>query len=114
MERKTNNPLYLSSFTSAADDEAIKLHTILHCSLDAIDEKVLNVGRALPADAGDGYIGLLYVVDDLKVYGWIFRRFHTAFIDAVSNPFYTPNTAMTSKRFDASIRTIATSLGALV
>jgi hypothetical protein len=41
-----NNPLYLSAFTSAADDEAVKLHTIVHCSLDAVDEKGMGAGCA--------------------------------------------------------------------
>ena len=43
----------------------------------------------------------------------IFRRMHAAFVDAVSNPFYVIGTPLASPRFDASIRTIATSLGAL-
>lgn len=32
-----NNPLYLQSFTEA--DDALKLHHIVHCSLDVIDER---------------------------------------------------------------------------
>lgn len=32
-----NNPLYIQSFTDA--DDALKLHHIVHCSLDVIDEK---------------------------------------------------------------------------
>lgn len=43
----------------------------------------------------------------------IFRRMLAAYVDAVSNPFYTVGTPLASPRFDASIRTIATSLGAL-
>lgn len=42
----------------------------------------------------------------------IFRRMHAAFVDAVSNPFYQQGAPLASPRFDASIRTIATSLGA--
>ena len=78
----------------------------------------------------------------------MFKRFHTAYVDAVSNPFYTTSTvslqrdavyappqfavirllqlsiallsccllmslqSVTSKRFDASVRTMVTSLGA--
>lgn len=42
----------------------------------------------------------------------IFRRMHAAFVDAVSNPFYQQGAPLVSPRFDASIRTIATSLGA--
>jgi hypothetical protein len=32
-----NNPLFLQSFTGA--DDALKLHHIVHCSLDVIDER---------------------------------------------------------------------------
>ena len=42
----------------------------------------------------------------------IFRRMHAAYVDAVSNPFYQQGAPLASRRFDVSIRTIATSLGA--
>lgn len=32
-----NNPLYLQSFTES--DDALKLHHIVHCSLDVVDER---------------------------------------------------------------------------
>lgn len=32
-----NNPLYIQSFTEA--DDVLKLHHIVHCSLDVIDER---------------------------------------------------------------------------
>lgn len=32
-----NNPLYIQSFTEA--DDALKLHHIVHCSLDVVDER---------------------------------------------------------------------------
>ncbi|WMV13271.1 hypothetical protein MTR67_006656 [Solanum verrucosum] len=34
-----NNPLYIQSFTEA--DDALKLHHIVHCSLDVVDERGL-------------------------------------------------------------------------
>ena len=37
---------------------------------------------------------------------------HAAYVDAVSNPFYQQGAPLASRRFDVSIRTIATSLGA--
>ena len=37
---------------------------------------------------------------------------HAALVDALSNPFYQQGTPLTSPRFDASVRTIATALGA--
>lgn len=34
-----DNPLYLSAMTPSAEDDLFKLHTIVHCSLDAVEEK---------------------------------------------------------------------------
>ncbi|KAI3431327.1 hypothetical protein D9Q98_004385 [Chlorella vulgaris] len=129
----TNQPLYLSTFT---DDESARLSTLVHCSLDAVEEKVAAGMRGVTTDVPDAYLGVLAVEEECKVYGFvtntrtklivvvddplikddemraIFRRMHTAFADAVSNPFYVLGTPLVSPRFDASVRTIATSLGA--
>ena len=40
-----NNPLYLRSMEPATDDQYIKLHYTVHCSLDAVEEK----GARVPA-----------------------------------------------------------------
>lgn len=42
----------------------------------------------------------------------LFRRMHAAYVDAVCNPFYSAGAPLASPAFDASIRTIATGLGA--
>ncbi|KAK9823385.1 hypothetical protein WJX72_002400 [[Myrmecia] bisecta] len=126
---QANNPLYLETFQPGSDDDALKFHYIVHCSLDAVDEKVAMPKKS-PADTADPYLGMLYPTEDYKVYGYIsntkmkfilvldepvareddmrmiFKRFHTAYVDAVSNPFYTGNTPITSPSFDASVRAI--------
>lgn len=130
-----NNPLYLETFqqTGAGSEGALRFHYIVHCSLDAVEEKLLQPQKT-PGEPSDAYLGLLYPTDDFKVYGYvsntkmkfilvlddmapkdeemrlIFKRFHAAFIDAVSNPFYTLNTPIISPSFDASIRTIMTTV----
>ncbi|KAL0024525.1 hypothetical protein WJX79_000831 [Trebouxia sp. C0005] len=122
---QTNNPLYLEVFQSKGKQEdALKFHYIMHCALDAVEEKVAAPRKA-PGEVFDTYLGMLYPTEDFKVYGsisntrikfmlvvdemlqkedemrMIFKRFHTAYVDAVSNPFYTTSTSVTSKRFDA-------------
>lgn len=132
---QTNNLLYLEAFQSKdKQEDVLKFHYIVHCALDAIEEKVAAPRKA-PGEIFDTYLGMLYPTEDYKVYGYIsntrikfilvvdemlqkedemrmmFKRFHTAYVDAVSNPFYTTSAAVTSKRFDASVRTMVTSLG---
>ncbi|KAF9611753.1 hypothetical protein IFM89_034936 [Coptis chinensis] len=43
-----NNPLHLQSFTEA--DDALKLHHIVHCSLDVIDERVIHCAAQMESD----------------------------------------------------------------
>ncbi|KAL4440534.1 hypothetical protein ABPG75_003535 [Micractinium tetrahymenae] len=131
-----NQPLYLATF--AGEDDSARVSTMVHCCLDAVEEKVAaGLRGTTPGDAPDSYLGLLAAEEELRLYGFItntraklvvavddpvvrddemrviFRRMHAAFVDAVSNPFYAQGSPLTSPRFDASIRTIATSLGAL-
>ncbi|KAG2644939.1 hypothetical protein PVAP13_2KG388300 [Panicum virgatum] len=63
-----NNPLYLQSFTEA--DDALKLHHIVHCSLDVIDERVNNPKRSAPT-LNETFLGLLYPTENYKVYGYL-------------------------------------------
>lgn len=131
-----NQPLYLATFVG--EDDSARLSSMIHCSLDAVEEKVAaGLRGGAPGDAPDTYLGLLSSEEEVRLYGYItntraklviavddpvvkddemraiFRRMHTAFVDAVSNPFYTHGSPLISPRFDASIRTIATSLGAM-
>ncbi|KAL1803645.1 hypothetical protein ACET3Z_032292 [Daucus carota] len=127
-----NNPLYIHSFTGA--DDALKLHHIVHCSLDVIDERVNNPKKAGPL-LNETFLGLLYPADNYKVYGYLtntkvkfilvttdldvrdasvrnfFRRFHSAYVDAVSNPFHVPGKKITSKTFAGRVSAIVNSFG---
>ncbi|XP_073292785.1 uncharacterized protein [Primulina huaijiensis] len=127
-----NNPLYIQSFTEA--DDALKLHHIVHCSLDVVDERVNNPKKAAPT-LNETFLGLLYPTENYKVYGYLtntkvkfilvttdldvrdadvrnfFRRFHTAYVDAVSNSFHVPGKKITSKIFAERVSTIVKSFG---
>ncbi|KAM7257984.1 hypothetical protein ACFE04_013725 [Oxalis oulophora] len=115
-----NNPLYIQSFTEA--DDALKLHHIVHCSLDVVDERVNNPKKSGPT-LNETFLGLLYPTENYKVYGYLtntkvkfilvttdldvrdadvrnfFRKFHAAYVDAVSNPFHVPGKKITSRTF---------------
>ncbi|CAN0878823.1 Trafficking protein particle complex subunit 2-like protein [Linum grandiflorum] len=140
-----NNPLYIQSFTEA--DDALKLHHIVHCSLDVVDERVNNPKKSGPT-LNETFLGLLYPTENYKVYGyltntkvkfilvttdldvrdvdvrnvsavvadcriWIhfFRRFHAAYVDAVSNPFHVPGKKITSRTFAERVSNIVKSFG---
>ncbi|CAL9197741.1 unnamed protein product [Musa hybrid cultivar] len=118
--RGKNNPLYLQSFTEA--DDALKLHHIVHCSLDVIDERVNNPKRSV-LTLNETFLGLLFPTESYKVFGYLtntkvkfimvttdldvkdadvrsfFRRFHAAYVDAVSNPFHVPGKKIASRIF---------------
>ncbi|KAL8540062.1 hypothetical protein ACS0TY_001594 [Phlomoides rotata] len=63
-----NNPLYIQSFTES--DDALKLHHIVHCSLDVVDERVNNPKKASPT-INEAFLGLLYPTENYKVYGYL-------------------------------------------
>lgn len=127
-----NNPLYIQSFTDG--DDALKLHYIVHCSLDVIDERVNNP-KKIGSTLNETYLGLLYPSENYKVYGYLtntkvkfilvttdedlkdadvrsfFRQFHAAYVDAVSNPFHVPGKRITSRAFAERVSTIVRSFG---
>ncbi|KAF9676180.1 hypothetical protein SADUNF_Sadunf09G0111500 [Salix dunnii] len=134
-----NNPLYIQSFTEA--DDALKLHHIVHCSLDVVDERVNNPKKS-GLTLNETFLGLLYPTENYKVYGYLtntkvkfilvttdldvrdadvrnlrygiakfFRRFHAAYVDAVSNPFHVPGKRITSRTFAERVSNIVKSFG---
>ncbi|KAJ4788359.1 Trafficking protein particle complex subunit 2-like protein [Rhynchospora pubera] len=127
-----NNPLYLQSFTGS--DDALKLHHIVHCSLDVIDERVNNPKRSA-STLNETFLGLLYPTENYKVYGYLtntkvkfimvttdldvkdadvrsfFRKFHAAYVDAVCNPFHVPGKKITSNSFSERVGAIVRSFG---
>ncbi|KAG8762934.1 hypothetical protein FRC11_006975 [Ceratobasidium sp. 423] len=100
-------PVLVRTYTASKDAE-LKYHYVAHTSLDVIDERVAAI------KSGDCYLGLLHTMEDLAVYGYItptrvkiilalaladyvvrdadivniFRILHTAYVAALSNPFY--------------------------
>ncbi|XP_021713755.1 trafficking protein particle complex subunit 2-like protein [Chenopodium quinoa] len=129
-----NNPLYIQSFTGVDDNDALKLHHIVHCSLDSIDERVNNPKKSGPV-LNESFLGLLYPTENYKVYGYLantkvkfilvttdlevrdadvrifFRKFHEAYVDAVSNPFHVPGKKITSRTFAESVSNVVKSFG---
>ncbi|RGB34131.1 Sedlin [Rhizophagus diaphanus] len=124
---KQNNPLYIKNFSLSHPD--LKYHYIAHTSCDVIEERVGAAG----SEAADTYLGLLYAMEDLDVYGYItntrvkfvvvlsvtdaikntdmknlFKRIHNAYINQVCNPFYNLDgkKSIVSKRFVAAIDAI--------
>ncbi|ORX99838.1 Sedlin, partial [Basidiobolus meristosporus CBS 931.73] len=127
---KQNNPLYLKSFDPQQPD--LKYHYIAHTSCDVIEERAASASKT-----NDLYLGLLYTIDDLAVYGYmtntrikfilvltlresiirdaevrnIFNRIHAAYISLICNPFYEMdnNKFIKSPRFASLIEMIGDS-----
>ncbi|KIK65289.1 hypothetical protein GYMLUDRAFT_38726 [Collybiopsis luxurians FD-317 M1] len=100
-----NHPILIRS-PSAEDETAIKYHYIAHTSLDVIEERAST-------RSSECYLGLLYSMEDVVVYGYItpakvkivialplsdtvlrdqevnmiFKALHMAYYSAISNPF---------------------------
>lgn len=99
-----NHPILIRTF----DENTLKYHYIAHTSLDVIEERV-NSG----AKSNECYLGLLYSIEEVAVYGYItplkvkivlalaladsvvrdgeinmiFKALHMAYYSAISNPF---------------------------
>lgn len=108
----------------------------MHTALDFLEEKVAAQQQAAPGTGGatskhDSYLGLLYPIEELRVYGYLsncrikliavldddevkdgemkalFRRLHALYVDTTSNPFHTPDTELGSvASFDRQIQRI--------
>lgn len=102
-----NHPILIRVFAKQ-DEHSIKYHYIAHTSLDVIEERVSAGGKA-----AECYLGLLYAMEDVAVYGYItplkvkivlalalsdsvvkdvevtmiFKALHMAYYSAISNPF---------------------------
>ncbi|KAF2069131.1 hypothetical protein CYY_009547 [Polysphondylium violaceum] len=130
---KNNNPLFIQDFSSGITEEnKLKLHYIVHCSLDIIEDKPGPVKKNVPSDM---YLGLLYPTEDYKVYGYMtntkikfiivvldtsdikdsdikifFKRLQSLFINTTSNPFYKRNSKIESKKFLQEVTNLIPSL----
>ncbi|KIL70089.1 hypothetical protein M378DRAFT_183681 [Amanita muscaria Koide BX008] len=102
-----NHPILIRTFVKQ-DAHAIKYHYIAHTSLDIVEERVSSGGKSL-----DCYLGLLYSLEDVAVYGYItplkvkiiltfaatdtvikdvevnmiFKAMHMAYYSSIANPF---------------------------
>jgi trafficking protein particle complex subunit 2 len=77
-----NHPILIRTFAKQ-DEQAIKYHYIAHTSLDVIEERgqsphllqviLINGDSAVnsTSKATDCYLGLLYAMEDVAVYGYI-------------------------------------------
>ncbi|CAF1215429.1 unnamed protein product [Rotaria magnacalcarata] len=114
--------------------EELKFLFLIHASIDILDDKVNQLTKPTSdRDARDFYLGLLYPVEEYKIYGYVsstrvkfilifehstsislkdpdikllFQRLHQAYIDCISNPFYEPNTQLKSKRFEQVVTSL--------
>ncbi|KAG8952441.1 hypothetical protein FRC04_004501 [Tulasnella sp. 424] len=103
----TQSPILVRTFLPNKQDD-LKYHYIAHTSLDVIEERVASSTKL-----GECYLGHLYSMEDLAVYGWIapskikivialaltdtfikdqdivtlFKALHLAYHQALSNPF---------------------------
>ncbi|KAJ4898752.1 Trafficking protein particle complex subunit 2 protein [Raphanus sativus] len=91
-----NNPLYIESFTEAED--ALKLHHIVHCSLDVIDERVNNPRSKSETRLKEAFLGLLYPPLNYKVssgsstpHTWMPSQTLSMFLAKRSLPHPSPN-----------------------
>ncbi|XP_043489931.1 trafficking protein particle complex subunit 2-like protein [Polistes fuscatus] len=125
---KDNSPKYIKC---ADESLALQFHYKVHTSIDIIEEK-LNIGNKTAVDIRDLYLGLLLTTEEFKIYGYatntkikfvivlqssnisfrdnevktIFKKLHTAYSNAVCNPFYVPGSSINSKSFDSSVTEI--------
>lgn len=143
---KKNNPLYIKIFHKDLNEhvdlfegEEIHYHFLVHASLDCIDEKLTRKHEDSAETLCDVYLGLLYYLEDLRIYGLmtttfvkfiiiveasvepkeievrpILKKIHDAYIQVVSNPFYPigdfKQQSITSEKFSGTIQTIVDSV----
>ena len=129
-----NNPLYIKAY---GQHDQLRFHFIVHTALDFLEEKVNSTPQQMAPAAGgaaskhDSYLGLLYPIEELRVYGYLtncrikliavldddevkdgemkalFRRLHALYVDTTSNPFHTPDTELSSvASFDRQVQRI--------
>ncbi|KAI9326571.1 trafficking protein particle complex subunit 2-like protein [Zopfochytrium polystomum] len=115
---KQNNPLFIKGFSS--NHQYLKFQYCCHTACDVIEERVSS-----GAKHSDLYLGLLYAMEDLAVFGYmtntkvkfvviigmtetsvkdsdmkiLFRYIHSAYVSLVSNPFWDAESKIVSKRF---------------
>ncbi|KAJ3020837.1 hypothetical protein HKX48_000137 [Thoreauomyces humboldtii] len=126
---RQNNPLYIKNCSTTYPD--LKCHYVAHTSIDLIEERISATKHA------DQYLGLLYAMEELAVFGYItntrvkfiivtslvsdvsikdqdmknmFRRIHNAYVTLVSCPFHDPDgkQPITSPAFEKAMAEVTT------
>lgn len=129
---KENNPLYIRAFSQ---HDPLRFNFIVHAALDFVEEKVQGhvgaAGGGGSTSKHDLYLGMMYPVQELRVYGYmtnshikliavldedevkddqmraLFRRLHALYTDTVANPFYSPDAELSeSASFDRQVERI--------
>jgi len=102
---QANHPIIVRPFT---DEDPLKYHYVAHTSLDVVEERL-----AMGPKFMDCYLGLLFIMDEVAVYGYvtptrvkiilaleladavvrdadviaIFKATHSAYHESISSPF---------------------------
>ena len=123
-----NNPLYLRCF-GQEDEGDVKLHYIIHASLDAIDERSrpAKSSKSAAVDSDPRFLGEICRIEDFMIfgymtgtnvtlivackgaaadYGWVralFAKLYSDYLEAACNPFAKVGSEITSPAFDARV-----------
>ncbi|CAF0882084.1 unnamed protein product [Brachionus calyciflorus] len=127
---KENYPLYIKTVISPSQsvlsEQNLKYWYLIHTCLDVIDEKLRKV------DNKDLYLGLLYLIEDYRIYGYVtntkikifiviessnqqfhdteikimFKKLHAGYISTINNPFCDIGKTIVSKKFEELVKTM--------
>ncbi|MEW5303234.1 MAG: hypothetical protein WDW38_001554 [Sanguina aurantia] len=119
-----NNPLFLRTYPHLTGEQLLKYHYIVHCSLDAFEERVLLRTPGVTGEASDTFLGLLYPTEECKAYGLLtntqtkfvlvlddklvkedavgqaLKRIAGIYVNATQNPFHVFGQPLTSSKFE--------------
>jgi len=118
--------LHFDRETKEREESNLRFHYHVHTSLDVIEEKVGSQRKSAVSVNGELYLGILFSVEDYKVYGyqtntkirfviilqgatgepniknWL-RELHNIFVTTMSNPFCILNSKIESKSFEENL-----------
>ncbi|RMZ97240.1 trafficking particle complex subunit 2 [Brachionus plicatilis] len=126
---KENYPLYIKTASGSQailSNQNLKYWYILNSSLDVVEEKLRRT------DNKDLYLGLLYLIEDFIIYGYVtntkvkffiviesssrqfhdteikimFKKLHTSYTSVVCNPFFEFGKPFNSRKFDEVVKSM--------
>mmetsp|Transcript_33335 Transcript_33335/g.68819 ORF Transcript_33335/g.68819 Transcript_33335/m.68819 type:complete len:160 (-) Transcript_33335:78-557(-) len=135
---KDNNPVLLRVYGEGVEES--KFHYISYCAIDLLEERERNLpfpgpeckqeerDRILSMRRSGMFLGLLYPVEDYKVYGYVmstgvrlvivvdendkqdesmvvafFKKVHGLYTDSASNPFYKAGQPLKNPKLDKDL-----------